>query len=159
MHGLYEADSFRPEAPTVDSKGKELRSSLDHFEKWLGIVKFPKDLRSEQEEDEAGPSAAKRLRRAPSEFRSRFAVSEDLGQLRALSADPSRSWRARRVDLVMVPERHLAFALLGWTGNRHFNRDVRLYAQRELGLKLSSHGLWDASTVSRFKCFENERLF
>lgn len=131
------------------SRGTELRSQLDHFEKWLGIVKFPSNLSSEEEEEEApGPQAAKR-RREDAEFRVTFAIADDLPTLRALAADPERRWVARRVDLVVVPPQQLAYALVGWTGNRHFNRDLRLYAQRELGLKLSSHGLFDPKTVRR----------
>lgn len=150
LHGSYEADSFRQDVLQVDmSRGTELRSQLDHFEKWLGIVKFPSDLSSEEEEEEAPEPPAAKRRREDAEFRVNFAIADDLTTLRALAADPERRWVARRVDLVVVPPQQLAYALVGWTGNRHFNRDLRLYAQRELGLKLSSHGLFDPKTVRR----------
>lgn len=146
LHGLYESDSFRPDVIQQDSKGTELRSQLDHFEKWLGVVKFPLHAGEEEEaEEEDGPTAVKR--RKDAEFKGNFSLCDDLEELRAMTAAPEREWIARRVDLVVVPPPQLAYALVGWTGNRHFNRDLRLYAQKELGMKLSSHGLFDSKTV------------
>ncbi|GFN90609.1 DNA polymerase mu [Plakobranchus ocellatus] len=63
-----------------------------------------------------------------------------------LSAAP-RDWLARRVDLIIAPQSQYYYALVGWTGSKHFNRDARLYAQKKLGLKLTSHGLFDLEKV------------
>jgi len=55
----------------------------------------------------------------------------------------TRSWKAARVDLVVCPSSQYAYALVGWTGNKQFNRSLRTYASKELNLKLTSHGLWN----------------
>ena len=55
----------------------------------------------------------------------------------------SRDWIARRVDIVMCQIDELPFASIGWIGSKHFNRSMRLYSDRELNYKLSSHGLFD----------------
>lgn len=58
-----------------------------------------------------------------------------------------RSWKARRVDLIVVPHSQYFYALVGWTGSKHFNRDLRLYAQKQCNMKLTSHGLYDIAKV------------
>ena len=57
-------------------------------------------------------------------------------------------WRARRVDLIIAPTSQYYYALVGWTGSKHFNRSLRLYAQRRFGWHLTSHCLYDPATVS-----------
>ncbi|XP_010776492.1 DNA nucleotidylexotransferase-like [Notothenia coriiceps] len=54
-----------------------------------------------------------------------------------------RGWRAVRVDLVSPPVDRYAFALLGWTGSRQFERDLRRFAQVERGMILDNHALYD----------------
>ena len=57
----------------------------------------------------------------------------------------------------MAPASQYYWALVGWTGSRHFNRSLRLYAQRRYRLHLTSHCLYDPATVSvpryLFVCF------
>ncbi len=61
--------------------------------------------------------------------------------------DPARTGRAIRVDLIAVPASEWAFALLGWTGNGMFNREMRLYAQKgDLHMKVSNTGALDLRT-------------
>lgn len=62
--------------------------------------------------------------------------------------DEGRGWIARRVDLIVVPYSQYWYALVGWTGNKHFNRSIRLYAQKQLNCKLTSHALYNMTTVS-----------
>uniref|UniRef100_A0A3B3UJ07 DNA-directed DNA/RNA polymerase mu n=1 Tax=Poecilia latipinna TaxID=48699 RepID=A0A3B3UJ07_9TELE len=62
------------------------------------------------------------------------------------TASPStteRRWRAVRVDLVVSPISQFAFALLGWTGSKLFERELRRWAGHEKGMSLSSHALYD----------------
>ncbi|XP_056904175.1 DNA nucleotidylexotransferase isoform X1 [Takifugu flavidus] len=54
-----------------------------------------------------------------------------------------RGWRAVRVDLVSPPVDRYAFALLGWTGSRQFERDLRRFARKERRMLLDNHGLYD----------------
>lgn len=46
----------------------------------------------------------------------------------------------RRIDIKIWPGHQYAYALMHFTGSGHFNRSIRLYAQR-LGYSLSDHGL------------------
>ncbi|KAJ3610069.1 hypothetical protein NHX12_022163, partial [Muraenolepis orangiensis] len=56
--------------------------------------------------------------------------------------DDGRSWRAVRVDVVTPPMERFAYTLLGWTGSRQFERDLRRFARKDRRL-LDNHGLWD----------------
>uniref|UniRef100_A0A667ZPK8 DNA-directed DNA/RNA polymerase mu n=1 Tax=Myripristis murdjan TaxID=586833 RepID=A0A667ZPK8_9TELE len=64
------------------------------------------------------------------------------GDLQRVEGD-SRSWRAVRVDLVSPPIDHYAFALLGWSGSRQFERDLRRFARLERKMLLDNHALYD----------------
>ncbi|XP_037637340.1 DNA nucleotidylexotransferase [Sebastes umbrosus] len=57
----------------------------------------------------------------------------------------NRGWRAVRVDLVSPPMDRYAFALLGWTGSRQFERDLRRFARVKRGMLLDNHALYDKS--------------
>nr|KAF6419171.1 DNA polymerase mu [Rousettus aegyptiacus] len=56
---------------------------------------------------------------------------------------PRRPWKAVRVDLVVAPISQFPFALLGWTGSKHFERELRRFSRKERGLWLNSDGLYD----------------
>uniref|UniRef100_A0A672HED3 DNA-directed DNA/RNA polymerase mu n=1 Tax=Salarias fasciatus TaxID=181472 RepID=A0A672HED3_SALFA len=58
-----------------------------------------------------------------------------------------RGWRAVRVDLVSPPMDRYAFALLGWTGSRQFERDLRRFARAERRMLLDNHTLYDKTKV------------
>ncbi|XP_023082152.1 DNA-directed DNA/RNA polymerase mu isoform X2 [Piliocolobus tephrosceles] len=59
------------------------------------------------------------------------------------STRPCASWKAVRVDLVVAPISQFPFALLGWTGSKLFQRELRRFSRKEKGLWLNSHGLFD----------------
>ncbi|XP_062452628.1 DNA-directed DNA/RNA polymerase mu [Rhea pennata] len=67
--------------------------------------------------------------------------------------------RAVRVDLVVVPRGQFAFALLGWTGSRHFERELRRFAGRQCGLALSNHGLYDPQREMFLPATSEEEIF
>ncbi|XP_006736479.1 DNA-directed DNA/RNA polymerase mu isoform X3 [Leptonychotes weddellii] len=67
--------------------------------------------------------------------------------------------RAVRVDLVAVPISQLPFALLGWTGSKHFQRELRRYSRKERGLWLNSHGLFDPEQKMLFHVASEEDIF
>ncbi|XP_066495827.1 DNA-directed DNA/RNA polymerase mu isoform X2 [Tiliqua scincoides] len=54
----------------------------------------------------------------------------------------SLAWKAVWVDFVVTPYSQFAFALLGWTGSKNFERDLRRFSKLEKKMKLSSHALY-----------------
>ncbi|CAJ1066958.1 DNA nucleotidylexotransferase [Xyrichtys novacula] len=72
----------------------------------------------------------------------RLEASKVEGGLHLAEGD-SRGWRAVRVDLVSPPMERYAFALLGWTGSRQFERDLRRFARMERRMLLDNHALYD----------------
>ncbi|RDD43530.1 DNA-directed DNA/RNA polymerase mu [Trichoplax sp. H2] len=69
-----------------------------------------------------------------------FSFPRTLLQLLQNDDNPSA---ARRVDLIVTPASQWAYALVGWTGNKQYNRSLRLYAWKELQINLSSHAAFD----------------
>ncbi|KAM3834021.1 DNA nucleotidylexotransferase-like [Diretmus argenteus] len=67
-----------------------------------------------------------------------------------------RGWRAVRVDLVSPPMDRYAFALLGWSGSRQFERDLRRFARLERRMLLDNHALYD-KTKNEFLAATTER--
>uniref|UniRef100_H3DI67 DNA-directed DNA/RNA polymerase mu n=1 Tax=Tetraodon nigroviridis TaxID=99883 RepID=H3DI67_TETNG len=76
----------------------------------------------------------------------RLEASQVEGGLNSGEED-SRGWRAVRVDLVSPPMNRYAFALLGWTGSRQFERDMRRFARKERRMLLDNHGLFDKNKL------------
>uniref|UniRef100_A0A8C7YS74 DNA-directed DNA/RNA polymerase mu n=1 Tax=Oryzias sinensis TaxID=183150 RepID=A0A8C7YS74_9TELE len=68
----------------------------------------------------------------------------------------SRDWRAVRVDLVSPPLDRFAFTLLGWTGSRQFERDLRRFARLERRMLLDNHALFD-KTKNEFLAATTEK--
>ena len=244
LSGRYEKSTYTESVLTQDSK-LSMRGQLDHFEKWLGIVKVPKLVREENEQhadkNKAGKLAGNRNTSKKEEvskqkndaielsddrnstknkgayrdkneeiqltdyknsthkdvYRDRKEAIElvdernstnnretwqhstcikkseesnddieikhtdesikdggdvlkqaqlDFSEIIELSKE-ARDWTARRVDLIIAPYDQYFYALVGWTGNKMFNRDLRLYAERERRMKLTSHGLYDFDKV------------
>ncbi|KAI9493659.1 hypothetical protein BDB00DRAFT_787767 [Zychaea mexicana] len=52
----------------------------------------------------------------------------------------------RQVDLVVATPDEYGAAVLAWTGSRHFERDLRLYAKKEKYFTVSGHRIFDAKT-------------
>ncbi|KAM9618235.1 DNA nucleotidylexotransferase [Trichechus inunguis] len=70
-----------------------------------------------------------------------------------------KTWKAIRVDLVMCPYECHAFALLGWTGSRQFERDIRRYATHERKMILDNHALYDKTKRVFLKADSEEEIF
>nr|AAO92254.1 terminal deoxynucleotidyl transferase isoform 2 [Ambystoma mexicanum] len=70
-----------------------------------------------------------------------------------------RIWKAIRVDLVFCPFEQYAFALLGWTGSRQFERDLRRYASHEKKMMIDNHALYDKTKRVFVKCESEEEIF
>ncbi|KAM9727010.1 DNA nucleotidylexotransferase isoform 1-T1 [Menidia menidia] len=80
------------------------------------------------------------------------------GGLHGCRAD-GRGWRAVRVDLVSPPADRYAFALLGWTGSRQFERDLRRYARLERRMLLDNHALFDKTKKEFLAAATEEDIF
>ncbi|XP_055886145.1 DNA-directed DNA/RNA polymerase mu-like isoform X2 [Biomphalaria glabrata] len=216
LKGYFTQNTFSSEMLSDDSK-KGLRSHFDHFEKWIGICKFPKSfqtdrkLQSVRDSSETLPESAQQLSHysrtiqhqdvLPSEHvnisadntmspcskhtfktddkqksltlkrertemledsspKSKRFKYEDLSEKEVISlANSDRNWTARRVDLIVSPYSQYYYALVGWTGSKHFNRDIRLYAQKVLGLRLTSHGLFDMKKGEALPASSEEEVF
>ncbi|XP_044802731.1 DNA-directed DNA/RNA polymerase mu isoform X3 [Bubalus bubalis] len=72
---------------------------------------------------------------------------------------PCFAWKAVRVDLVVAPISQFPFALLGWTGSKHFERELRRFSRKERGLCLNSHGLFDPEQKTVFHVASEEDIF
>ncbi|XP_043729110.1 DNA-directed DNA/RNA polymerase mu isoform X5 [Cervus elaphus] len=72
---------------------------------------------------------------------------------------PCFAWKAVRVDLVVAPVSQFPFALLGWTGSKHFERELRRFSRKERGLCLNSHGLFDPEQKTVFHVASEEDIF
>uniref|UniRef100_A0A8C7DKU8 DNA-directed DNA/RNA polymerase mu n=1 Tax=Oncorhynchus kisutch TaxID=8019 RepID=A0A8C7DKU8_ONCKI len=66
---------------------------------------------------------------------------------------------AVRVDLVAPPVDRYAFALLGWTGSRQFERDLRRFARKERGMCLDNHALYDKTKKLFLPATSEEDIF
>lgn len=130
-----------------DSK-RTKNNQLDHFEKWIGIIKFPKKWRKSISEEEffsdenvsADLNSYEDSEPAKKILKTNELSPEDI-------AAQSRSWIARRVDLIIAPYDQYFYALVGWTGSKQFNRDIRTYAKRTRNYAMTSHGLYDLTKV------------
>ncbi|XP_035866231.1 DNA-directed DNA/RNA polymerase mu isoform X4 [Phyllostomus discolor] len=76
-----------------------------------------------------------------------------------LPRPPGATWKAVRVDLVVAPISQFPFALLGWTGSKHFERELRQFSRKERGLWLNSHGLFDPEQKALLRAAAEEDVF
>ena len=195
LYGNLERSSYSDEVLTTNSK-LSMRGQLDHFEKWIGIIKVPKCVRDVDNiakcsanefniqsksdntlidhkqgctSDADGDHELLQKDKGDSDFVD--ATATDQNEARDTSvqslnqsldeplnvkcpdnpielAQEERTWTARRVDLIVSPYSQYYYALVGWIGSKQFNRDVRTYADREMKMKLTSHGLYNFTLVS-----------
>ncbi|XP_061448652.1 DNA-directed DNA/RNA polymerase mu isoform X2 [Rhineura floridana] len=75
------------------------------------------------------------------------------------SPGASRSWKAVRVDLVVSPYSQFPFALLGWTGSRNFERDLRRFSKHEKKMALNSHTLYHVEQKIFLTAASEEEIF
>lgn len=71
----------------------------------------------------------------------------------------SKAWKAVRLDLVVVPDHQFAFALLGWTGTKHFEREIRRYARAEKQIVLTSHGMFKLDSKESINASSEKEIF
>eukprot|EP00079_Xenopus_tropicalis_P028057 XP_012822640.1 PREDICTED: DNA nucleotidylexotransferase [Xenopus tropicalis] len=98
-------------------------------------------------------------------FQKAFLILKLLTQQTAIGdiIDPcgceGRKWKAVRLDLVITPYEQYPYALLGWTGSRQFERDLRRYTTHERKMMLDNHGLYDKSKKVFLKASNEEEIF
>ncbi|XP_072333719.1 DNA nucleotidylexotransferase [Scyliorhinus torazame] len=117
--------------------------AMDHFQKCFLILKLNKAL------------VKNRVLSAPSVSAVRPTNKEAEPEVNTKIKD----WKAIRVDLVVVPAQQFAYALLGWTGSRQFERDLRRYTNYEKNMMLDNHGLYDKKKKVFLKAKTEEEIF
>ncbi|XP_061194429.1 DNA-directed DNA/RNA polymerase mu-like isoform X2 [Saccostrea echinata] len=142
--GKWNKSTFTEEAMYSDSK-RTKNNQLDHFEKWIGIIKFPRTWKRSVSQEELFSDEGENIPLNESfedlEPAKKKAKTGDLSP-QEIAAQP-RSWIARRVDLIIAPYDQYFYSLVGWTGSKQFNRDIRTYAKRTHNYAMTSHGLYD----------------
>ncbi|XP_023194085.1 DNA-directed DNA/RNA polymerase mu [Xiphophorus maculatus] len=136
---------------------------------WLesqGLLLYQKTTRNSYLEGSEGPgrppSNIDRFERCLSIFKLSAGQTGRGVQSEETAASPSaaeRRWRAVRVDLVVSPISQFAFALLGWTGSKLFERELRRWAGHEKGMSLSSHALYDNKQGRYIRASSEEEIF
>uniref|UniRef100_A0A8C5PKK3 DNA nucleotidylexotransferase n=1 Tax=Leptobrachium leishanense TaxID=445787 RepID=A0A8C5PKK3_9ANUR len=82
------------------------------------------------------------------------------GTMESMNSDSKiRNWKAVRVDFVIPPYKQYAYALLGWTGSRQLERDLRRYANHEKNMMLDNHGLYDKSKNVFLEAYTEQDIF
>ncbi|KAL8174003.1 UNVERIFIED_CONTAM: hypothetical protein K2H54_036439 [Gekko kuhli] len=67
--------------------------------------------------------------------------------------------KAVRVDLVVTPYSQFSFALLGWTGSKNFERDLRRFSKYEKKMVLNSHTLYHTEKKIFLSAASEEEIF
>uniref|UniRef100_A0A3P8VGN8 DNA-directed DNA/RNA polymerase mu n=1 Tax=Cynoglossus semilaevis TaxID=244447 RepID=A0A3P8VGN8_CYNSE len=135
---------------------------MDRFERCFSIFKLPKDREESLKQlgslypKPAGGvcdgRAGEVLHRETSQSQgSHSEVQEEVKE--------PKSWRAIRVDLVVSPFSQFAFAQLGWTGSKLFERELRRWAGQEKRMSLNSHALYDSKQGKYLQATSEEEIF
>lgn len=149
--GQTEKNTFTHGVLKTDFK-LSIKGQLDHFEKWIGIMKLPKAFK-DKHIDSKGMVVSSRGGHPPvsgsldDQPPSKKARCDRVDEQTPWCVSIDRDWCARRVDLIISPFSQYYYALVGWTGSKHFNRDLRTYAQKKLKMKVTSHGIYDFTKV------------
>lgn len=126
LYGYVHRSTFTEDMLKDDSQNVQ-NSTMDHFEKCFYILRLPTDGSRRVDKDPI-------LGDVP-------VHKADFETLCRVSSNP-RNWKVVRVDLITCPWDQYAYALVGWTGNKQFNRSIRHYAKKKMNMRLTSHGLW-----------------
>ncbi|XP_028319001.1 DNA-directed DNA/RNA polymerase mu [Gouania willdenowi] len=141
---------------THPEEGRE-EGLMDKVVSWLdsqGLLLYQKTSRNSYLESRDGPGR-------PSSNMDRFERCFAIFKLsRGQTSPPAgHQWRAVRVDLVVTPISQFAFALLGWTGSKLFERELRRWAGHEKAMSLSSHALFDKTQKRYLRASSEEEIF
>ncbi|XP_030598578.1 DNA-directed DNA/RNA polymerase mu isoform X2 [Archocentrus centrarchus] len=137
-------------------------SNMDRFERCFSIFKLTKG------EEQGTTQPEKNGVQTKDSLRPHLKADTDQNQqsqLCQLSKDylmkaaSGRLWRAVRVDLVVSPISQFAFAVLGWTGSKLFERELRRWAGHEKDMSLSSHAVFDNKQNRYLRATSEEEIF
>uniref|UniRef100_A0A3Q4G812 DNA-directed DNA/RNA polymerase mu n=1 Tax=Neolamprologus brichardi TaxID=32507 RepID=A0A3Q4G812_NEOBR len=112
-------------------------SNMDRFERCFSIFKLTKGKEQENTDQQL----------------------RELSKNYQMEAASHKIWRAVRVDLVVSPISQFAFAVLGWTGSKLFERELRRWAGHEKNMSLSSHALFDNTQNKYLRATSEEEIF
>ncbi|XP_053728851.1 DNA-directed DNA/RNA polymerase mu isoform X1 [Synchiropus splendidus] len=141
---------------THPEEGEE-EGLLDRALVWLeskGFLLYHKTSKNSYLESAAGPAQSST---SMDHFERCFSILKlDLRPEPQSASAWLNPWRAVRVDLVVSPASQFAFALLGWTGSKLFERELRRWAARERSMSLSSHALYCHTQVQHAAMIRNQ---
>jgi DNA polymerase mu len=69
------------------------------------------------------------------------------------------SGKFRQVDIVVCPIQVYGCAVVGWSGSTMFERSIREYSGRELGLQFQSWGIFRKDNGERIECRDERDVF
>ncbi|XP_068190134.1 DNA-directed DNA/RNA polymerase mu [Antennarius striatus] len=139
---LYEKTTRNSYLESKDGPSRP-SSNMDRFERCFSIFKL-------SEEEKGGAQQTDSVSQNHSGESSHPVSGPEAGQ---------KQWRAVRVDLVVSPISQFAFALLGWTGSKLFERELRRWAGHEKAMSLSSHALYDNNQRRYLRATSEEEIF
>ncbi|KAM4532042.1 DNA-directed DNA/RNA polymerase mu [Fundulus diaphanus] len=148
---LYQKTTRNSYLESQDGPGRP-PSNIDRFERCLSIFKLSTQEPAKTDLQDVAENGVQSEKDGESR-------SGELGQHLRRKAASERRWRAVRVDLVVSPVSQFAFALLGWTGSKLFERELRRWAGHERGMSLSSHALYDNKQGRYIRASSEEEIF
>ncbi|XP_041667720.1 DNA-directed DNA/RNA polymerase mu [Cheilinus undulatus] len=168
---LYQKTTRNSYLESKDGPGRP-SSNMDRFERCLSIFKLIKDEKRGNKTSETltengvqtligdlqSHSHALSQRHSGEQSHKTSDKDEDEGE-EQLKPSRHKPWRAVRVDLVVSPISQYAFALLGWTGSKLFERELRRWAGHEKSMSLSSHALYDNKQKRYLRATSEEEIF
>ncbi|KAM9307306.1 DNA-directed DNA/RNA polymerase mu [Pholidichthys leucotaenia] len=157
---LYQKTTRNSYLESKDGPGRP-SSNMDRFERCLSIFKLTKEPRTKESET-SGVQTHDFLRTqtdAETDENPQQSHSHELRDHQWRNPTADRLWRAVRVDLVVSPISQFAFALLGWTGSKLFERELRRWAGHEKAMSLSSHALYDNTQNKYLRATSEEEIF
>ncbi|XP_078669198.1 DNA-directed DNA/RNA polymerase mu-like isoform X1 [Branchiostoma floridae x Branchiostoma belcheri] len=152
----YESTTANTYDPSTVTK-KEY--TLDHFERCFSIFKFDKSWISSKPTSQSPPGVVKPGTSNPDLPHQGDRISMGTAGGSDGESTAEKAWVGRRVDLIIAPASQYAYALVGWTGSKYFNRSARLYAEREMNMKLTSHVLYDPVKNQYLSASSEEDVF
>ncbi|XP_002731933.1 DNA nucleotidylexotransferase-like [Saccoglossus kowalevskii] len=152
-----QANTFHKES--LKSPKHYKSSMLDHFEKSLSIFRLEKSMVDKYTSCGGASKTTEKVQGGKSCSSNTKSDDYILKHTDSFDLPKDRTWRAVRVDFVVCPQSQYGYALLGWVGSKMFNRSIRLYADRELGMMLSSHGLYDRINQQYIPASSEQEIF